>query len=188
MTLMPKKTAAALIIAAALAGACASNPARSSAAVPLTVPEPPPREAPAPIVAGPVTQAETPTPAPTPPPAPPPRSGQNPTPASSSPSAAVAPPAAPPLAAPAPASPAPELRPAGSSGRTPTGTQVLDSLERTKRTLDSIDRRRLSAGQSADYDSARRFLIQAADAVRANNLLLAQSSAEKAAALADGLR
>jgi len=65
---------------------------------------------------------------------------------------------------------------------------VLESITRITRKLDAIDRRRLSAGKSADYDSARRFLGQAGDAVKANNLLLAQSSAEKAEALADGLR
>jgi hypothetical protein len=65
---------------------------------------------------------------------------------------------------------------------------VLESITRITRKLDAIDRRRLSAGKSADYDSARRFLAQAGDAVKANNLLLAQSSAEKAEALADGLR
>jgi hypothetical protein len=47
---------------------------------------------------------------------------------------------------------------------------------------------RLNADRRADYDSARRFLAQAEAAVKENNLLLAQSSAEKAATLADGLR
>jgi hypothetical protein len=69
-----------------------------------------------------------------------------------------------------------------------TATQVLDSLARTKQKLDSIDRRRLNAGKTADYDAALRFLAQAADAVKANNLMLAQSSAEKAETLAAGLR
>ena len=72
--------------------------------------------------------------------------------------------------------------------RTLTGPQVLALIERTKNKLATIDRRRLSAGKSADYDSALRFLSQAGEAVKANNLLLAQSSAEKAETLADGLR
>jgi hypothetical protein len=54
--------------------------------------------------------------------------------------------------------------------------------------LDMIDRRRLNSGKRADYDSARRFMDQAEGAVKANNLLLAQSSVEKAETLADGLR
>ena len=51
-----------------------------------------------------------------------------------------------------------------------------------------IDRRRLNAGRRADYDSARRFLAQAEDAVKENNLMLAESSVEKAETLADGLK
>jgi hypothetical protein len=62
------------------------------------------------------------------------------------------------------------------------------SLDRTRHKLDAIDRRRLNSGKRADYDSARRFLAQADTAVKANNLLLAQSSVEKAEALANGLR
>jgi hypothetical protein len=69
-----------------------------------------------------------------------------------------------------------------------TAAQVMESLGRTKQKLDSIDRRRLNAGKSADYDAARRFLAQAAVAVKANNLMLAQTQAEKAETLAAGLR
>jgi hypothetical protein len=65
---------------------------------------------------------------------------------------------------------------------------VRDRLVRTKQKLDTIDRRRLNAGQQTDYDSARRFLSQGEAAVKENNLLLAESSAEKAETLADGLR
>ena len=64
----------------------------------------------------------------------------------------------------------------------------MESLNRTTRKLALIDKRKLSAGKAADYDSAQGFLAQAADAVKANNLLLAQSSVEKAETLADGLR
>ena len=84
--------------------------------------------------------------------------------------------------------PAPELRPAGPAAQTTTAAQVSEVLRRTKQKLDAIDRRRLNAGKQADFDSARRFLEQAEGAVKANNLLLAQSSAEKAETLADGLR
>jgi hypothetical protein len=65
---------------------------------------------------------------------------------------------------------------------------VREVLTRTKQKLDSIDRRRLNAGRRADYDSARRFLAQAEAAVKVNNLMLADSSAEKAETLADGLK
>jgi hypothetical protein len=65
---------------------------------------------------------------------------------------------------------------------------VLDALGRTKQKLNSIDRQRLNVGRRADHDSALRFLAQAEAAVNANNLMLAQSSVEKAEALADGLK
>jgi hypothetical protein len=65
---------------------------------------------------------------------------------------------------------------------------VREALVRAKQKLDALNRRQLNAGQRADYDSARRFLAQAEGAVKANNLLLAQSSVEKAETLADGLK
>jgi len=145
-----------VIVATLLAGACASNPARASVAVPLEIPEPPPR-----VQMAPMPAVDTPLP-------------ERPVPA-------VVPPAR-------PAPPPPELRPAGSVGRTPSAAQVRESLGRTKQKLDLMDRRRLNAGRQADYDSARRFLAQAESAVAANNLLLAQSSAEKAETLANGLK
>jgi hypothetical protein len=84
--------------------------------------------------------------------------------------------------------PPPELRAGGTAGRTPTAAQVRDRLVRTRQKLDAIDRSRLNAGQRTDHDSARRFLSQAEAAVKDNNLLLAESSVEKAETLADGLR
>ena len=173
-----------VIVATLLAGACASNPARSSVAVPLEIPEPPPRVEMAPMPALETPLPERPVPVPPPArPAPPPSAAAA---ASTKPSS----PAAAPVAAvpdPAQTPPPPELRPAGSAGRTPSAAQVRESLGRTKQKLDLMDRRRLNAGRQADYDSARRFLAQAESAVAANNLLLAQSSAEKAETLANGL-
>ncbi len=65
---------------------------------------------------------------------------------------------------------------------------MRDRLVRTRQKLDTIDRARLNAGKRTDYDSARRFLSQAEAAVKENNLLLAESSVEKAETLADGLK
>jgi hypothetical protein len=65
---------------------------------------------------------------------------------------------------------------------------VRDRLVRARQKLDSIDQNRLNAGRRTDYDSARRFLSQAEEAVKENNLLLAESSVDKAETLADGLR
>jgi len=171
---------------ALLATACSANPARSAAAVPLEIPEPPARVAISPVP-GPEPPAEAvPVPAARP-------TAAIPAPARA-PAAAVAPAPPPPapvaqVPEPLPAAvPPPELRPAGPAGRTPTGAQVREALGRAKQKLDQIDRRTLNAGKRADFDSARRFLAQAEGAVKANNLMLAQSSAEKAETLADGLR
>jgi hypothetical protein len=172
-----------------LAAACASTPARVALKVPLEIPEPPARVAMDPV---PAVIAETPAtplperPAVTPPARP---AGQtSPPPAA----AAAGPPAGPPPIAatvePARPTPPPELRPAGPAGRTPTAAQVLERIVRAKRQLDTIDRRRLNKGKQADYDSARRFLSQGEAAVKDNNLLLAESSVEKAETLANGLR
>jgi hypothetical protein len=185
---MTRTSAGMVIVAAALVGACASNPAQSSVAVPLEIPAPPPRATLAPVPSTDAPSPERPTPAPA---APAGTAAASPAPASPAPAAASPAPAspAPAAASPAPARPAPpELRPAESAGRTPTAAQVRESLGRTKQTLDLINLQRLNAGQRADYDSARRFLEQAEAAVKENNLLLAQSSAEKAATLAEGLR
>lgn len=179
----------AIVFAAGFAlSACASNPARSAAKVPLEIPEPPPRVAMDPVPAviaevPPAPERPAATPASRPPAAP-----------ASPPAAAAAPPAAqPPVAPVAPVeaprtTPPPELRPAGAAGRTPTAAQVRDQLARTRAKLNAIDRSRLNAGKRTDYDSASRFLLQAEAAVNDNNLLLAESSVEKAETLADGLK
>jgi hypothetical protein len=174
-----------VVIVALLVSACASNPARSAATVPLEVPEPPPRVAMDPVpavITEPPPAPERPATTPVSRPAPPP----------STPAAAVNPPPQQPMITAPPeqprTTPPPELRTAGAAGRTPTAAQVRDRLTRTRQKLDAIDRRRLTEGKRTDYDSARRFLSQAEAAVTENNLLLAESSAEKAETLADGLK
>ena len=179
-----------VLMAMALVAACgcASNPARSSKAVPLAIPEPPPRVAMDPVPAAVIDEppAEKPVPAVQAPP----RPATTAPPAT--PAASVAPPsAAPPVVqGPEPVKPAPppELRPAPAAGKTPTAGRVRESLARTKQKLDAIDRRRLNPGQRADYDSARRFLAAASTALNSNNLLLAESSVDKAETLAVGLK
>jgi hypothetical protein len=106
--------------------------------------------------------------------------------AAATPPTPVGPVAAPPDST--PTAPAAELKPAGSAAKVLTPSQLSEALDRTKQKLDTIDRRRLNAGKQADYDSALRFLSQANTAAKANNLMLAQSSVEKAEALAEGLR
>jgi hypothetical protein len=184
------KTKRAIAFATALlAGACVSSPARSSVTVPLEIPEPPPRVAMDPVPA--VVAEETPAVPEQPTVTPAEKTTAPRTPPAASNTAPAAPPAAQlPVTVPEPprTTPPPELRPAGAAGRTPTAAQVRDRMARTKQKLDLIDRSRLNAGKRADYDSALRFLSQAEGAVKDNNLLLAESSVEKAETLADGLR
>jgi hypothetical protein len=187
-----------LLIGVALgmsAGACAIAKARPATAVPLEIPEPPPRAA-----IDPVQLPEPPPPEQRSIPRPPPpaadttagRQGRPPSTASTpapTPAPASVPPAgaAPPVAsAPAPATP--ELRPTGTSSPAISLNAVRQMMARTAKKLEALDRRKLSAGKQADYDAARRFLSQAQEAVKANNVMLAQYSAEKAETLADGLR
>jgi hypothetical protein len=179
------------LVALALVCGCASNPTRATGVVALEIPEPPPKpdilpvpapEAPPERPAA-AVPAEKPVPVPAARPTPPAQSNAG---AQSTPPAATGPVPAPEAAPPTP--PAPELRPAGTAAKSLTAAQVREALDRTTQKLGAIDRRRLNSGKRADYDSARRFLAQADTAVKANNLLLAQSSVEKAEALANGLR
>jgi hypothetical protein len=176
--------------------ACASTTARVSAAVPLAIPDPPPH-----ATIPPVEVAEKAAPEPAPPPTAENPGGRGgpvtapspaPKPQAASPQVTTPPPATPPPATPPPpAAPAgaTELRSPGSSGaQTFSAQQVREIMTRTAQKLDALDRRKLSSGKRDDYDAARRFLSQADTAVKANDLLLAQSSAEKAEALANGLR
>lgn len=173
---------------ALLVAACASNPARTSSRIPLEIPEPPPRVAMDPV---PAVIAEAPVEPERPPVVPPEKAAAPKTPPAAANTTQTAPATQlPPVTvaeAPRP-NPPPELRPAAAAGRALSAAQVKERLVRTKQKLDAIDRRRLNTGKRADYDSARRFLDQAEGAVKDNNLLLAESSGEKAETLADGLK
>ena len=111
--------------------------------------------------------------------------------AAATPPAARPPPPAPAVvtAEPPRTTPPPELRAAGTGG--PHADRCASA--RPPRAHEAKARRHRSpaastAGKRTDYDSARRFLAQAEAAVKENNLLLAESSVEKAETLADGLR
>jgi hypothetical protein len=173
-----------LVAALGMLAACSSNPARTAMNLPLHIPEPPPRV------------VMDPTPTPEPPSATVPVSASRPT--ASIPTAIAAGTAATAVPTPqeAPVVQAvepvrttpPDLRPVNPAGRLTTDSQVRDGITRARQKLDAIDRRRLNAGQRTDYESALRFLEQAEAALKASNLLLAESSVEKADTLANGLR
>jgi hypothetical protein len=65
--------------------------------------------------------------------------------------------------------------------------RVSDQLSQAKKDLDRIDYRALSADGKSQYDTAKRFIEQAGQALREKNLVFAAKLAEKAAGLAAGL-
>ena len=58
------------------------------------------------------------------------------------------------------------------------------SLSRANADLSRIDYRMLNADAKTQYDTAKRFIRQADDAMRTKNLVFAKNLADKAAALA----
>jgi hypothetical protein len=60
-------------------------------------------------------------------------------------------------------------------------------LDRASRSLDAVSRSRLSPEAQTQYDTARRFILQAQAAVQVGNLVFARYLGEKAETLAKGL-
>ncbi|MCC7417433.1 MAG: hypothetical protein IT176_09865 [Acidobacteria bacterium] len=174
---------AGIALTALLAAGCAhAEAARATGGPPLEMPVPPPRE----IV---VLEVEVPPPPPPaeelPRPAPPPR-----------------PKPAPRVEAPKPEPPEREAPPPGDSMKSGAATtlqtappsaegelerSIRDAIGRASANLARIDYRRLNADARSQYDTAKRFIQQADDAVRARNLVFAKNLADKAATLADQL-
>ena len=57
------------------------------------------------------------------------------------------------------------------------------TLSRATTDLNRVDYRTLNADARAQYDTAKRFIRQSEDAVRAKNMLFAKTVADKAAAI-----
>jgi outer membrane biosynthesis protein TonB len=180
LTLPGRLVAVVLGMSALLASGCIRAQAKVIPEMPaLDVPLPPPRvivevvepepPAPAPPVAEPVR------PVPRPRPAPQPRAESRPEP---------------------PKGEVPEAKASDAGRQTPTlqtasGPQEAEAerrvrglLARATADLGHIDRRRLDADARTQFDTAKRFVSQAEDALRAKNLVFAGNLADKAAALA----
>lgn len=146
---------------ALLGGGCAKANVQTVAdGPPLSVPAPPPR----------VVVSEPPSVEPPPP-------------------VAARSPARPPVSEPEakPAEPPRTLRPGPSTADATEERRVRDLLARAARDLARIDYRTLSSGGRTQYDQSKRFSDQAETAIKARNLVFAQTLAEKAATLAAGL-
>ena len=80
--------------------------------------------------------------------------------------------------------------PATTLQTTPTGTEgdiervIRGTLNRASGDLNRVDYRALNADARMQYDTAKRFVQQAEEAVRAKNLVFAKNLADKAATLA----
>jgi len=153
---------------------------------PLAVPPPPERDIESTDVEAP--PPPPPEPAPEPPRTAPPR--PRPAPAREQPRAEPPKPEPPPTEAPKPAeearTPSPlQTTPATAEGELERGVRA--TLTRASNELNRIDYRGLNADAKIQYDTAKRFIKQADDAVRSKNLVFAKNLADKAATIADQL-
>jgi hypothetical protein len=100
------------------------------------------------------------------------------------------PPRAEPAAPPEPTRAEDVPRPGTTLQTTPAAEQsavergVRTTLGRAASDLNRIDYRALNASARTQYDTAKRFIQQAEEAIRSQNLVLARSLADKAAAIA----
>jgi outer membrane biosynthesis protein TonB len=183
------KTIHLLLLASALATGCVRTAAKTTPdAPPLDMPAPPPRDVePSEVEVPPLVPLIS-EPARNAPPRPRPPAPRE------QPARPEPPRTEPPKPEPAPVEPP---KPAEEPVRTPSTLQTTPAtadgeLERgirvslTKATTDlnRIDYRNLNNDAKTQYDTAKRFIRQADDAIRAKNLVFAKNLADKAAALA----
>ena len=183
------KTLLLLVLASVAVSGCVRTAAKTTPdAPPLDMPAPPPRD---------VEPNETETPAPVPLVAEPARSTPSesrPAPREPAPKIDPPKPAEPPKPEPVPTEPTrpPEEppKPPSTLQTTPATAEgdvergIRDSLSRASSALNRVDYRVLNADAKTQYDTAKRWIRQADDAMRTKNLVFAKNLADKAAALA----
>ena len=168
------------LIAAAAPGCMRARANTLPLGPPLDVPAPPPR-----VVLPVEVEAEAPPTEPGPPPEEP---RPTPAPARPRPTGPVEPPRAaeePPKSPPAATSPATttlQTTPAAKQGEVERAIRA--TMARASSDLNRIDYRALNADARTQYDTAKRFIEQADDAIRMKNLPFAKNLADKAATLA----
>jgi hypothetical protein len=84
--------------------------------------------------------------------------------------------------------PVPQLRTPEVGNSAQTAQQIRETIERTKKTLESIDYRTLTPVRQKAYDDSKLFYTQAEEMLKNNNLLAAKELAEKAERLAKDLQ
>ena len=180
------KTLLPLVLVSVVASGCMRTAAKTAPDAPLDMPAPPPRAA---------EPNETETPAPVPLVAEPARNTPpRPRPVPPQPPARVEPPKPeppkiePPVEAPKPVeepirSPSTlQTTPATAEGEVERAIRA--SLQRANADLNRIDYRVLNADAKTQYDTAKRFIRQADEAMKAKNLVFAKTVADKAVVLA----
>ncbi len=173
-----------LVLAFSLAGCAAKRVATQPAVPPLTTPAPPPR-----VVAPPEPEE---APPPTKTAEPPARKAARPPVRTETREAPKTEPQQPPVA---PVTPPPVPEPqAGTLQTAKPGElkqlegQVRAVLNRASEDLNArVDKKRLNADGRGQYDTAKRFIDQAQQALREQNFVLAQTLADKAATMAAAL-
>jgi hypothetical protein len=173
------------------AGCAKAQPDVEPELPPLAAPTPPARLLP-PLAGGPIEGATTP---------PPPEAGSPPTPtrrrdmaraegSRQEPRPAESPRAEAPVEDPRPAEdprdsqPAPVLQLAPATETAATEGTIREQLTRAARDLKQVDYVALSADAKAQYDTAKRFMVLADDAIRNRNFVFARTLADKAAVIA----
>ena len=160
---------------------CAHAQAKTTPDAPLDMPAPPPRDvgpnevdvpAPVPLVAEPARSAPA-------RPRPAPREQPRPEP----PKPEAAPPESP-KPAEEPAKPPTTLQTAPATVETEQERAIRATLTRATSVLNRVDYRALNADARTQYDTAKRFIQQAEEAMRTKNLVFARNLADKASVLA----
>jgi hypothetical protein len=181
-----RRTLWLLVVMAPLAAACTHAQAKTTPDMPaLEMPAPPPRDVePADVEAPPPVPLVT-EPARNAPARPRPSTPTRTEPSRAEPVKPEPPPAVePPKPAEEPPRPPTTLQttPATAEGEVERGIRTL--LQRATVDLNRVDYRALNADARTQYDTAKRFVQQADDAIRTRNLVFAKNFAEKAATIA----
>ena len=177
-----------LVLVAMSAAACAKLQARTEPAMPTLSPPPPPPRVVARYVEEPPAVAEAP-PAEEPVPS---TAATRATPKPPAPRPVVEPtlkPTPPPVEPERPAAAPPPsltLKPAPGA-ESPTQESVRDKLNRAARDLSRVNYGTLKQDGKTQYDTAKRFMQQAEEALRGGNLIFAGTLADKAATMASVL-
>jgi outer membrane biosynthesis protein TonB len=176
-----------LVVAlAAIAAGCTHAQAKATLEMPpLEMPAPPPRDVQPIEVEAPPPLPLVPEPARNPPARlRPPAPAARPEPPKPEPPKSEPPPAESPKPAEEPPKPLTTLQTTPATAEGEVERVIRASIQRANTDLNRIDYRALNTDARTQYDSAKRFVQQADEAIRTKNLVLAKTVAEKAATIA----